>query len=212
MSLTYVISDLHGRLDLLELALAAIEENAPGVVVFTGDFIDRGPDSKGVVDRVKAGPTVDGWRWSVVRGNHEDMALHCADGTDLAWWVSNGGAETLVSYGGSVSPDHLDWFSSLPRLTWDKYRVYVHAGLDRRVPLDEQIESDTQWKRYPKGATAGYQDKHIVHGHTPVLDGPELFDGRTNLDTGAVFTGRLVVGVFDDNKAGGPVSLIEVTK
>lgn len=210
MSLTYVVSDLHGRLDVLELALSAIEENAPGTVVFTGDFIDRGPDSKGVVDRVKAGPVVGGWRWSVVRGNHEDMALHCADGTDLGWWVANGGGETLASYDGPVSPDHLEWFDSLPRLTWDKHRVYVHAGLNRRVPLDEQIENDTQWKRYPKGATAGYRDKHIVHGHTPVKDGPELFEGRTNLDTGAFFTGRLVVGVFDDDKPGGPVDLIEV--
>lgn len=211
MSRTYVIADIHGRLDLLELALSEIESRTPGTVIFTGDFIDRGPESKGVVDRVMAGPTDPAWRWSVVRGNHEDMALHCADGTDLHWWIQNGGAQTLQSYGGPIPVEHLNWFASLPRITWDKYRVYVHAGVDATVPLEQQDEHTTQWKRYPKGWASGHGERHVVHGHTPQPDGPELFEGRTNLDVGSFFTSRLAIGVFDNDKPGGPVEVIGVS-
>lgn len=207
---TYVISDIHGRLDLLRGCLAAIEAHGTGgTVIFTGDFIDRGPDSKGVVDLLMEGPGGDNWRWSFVRGNHEDMALQCHDGTDLDWWCGNGGVQTLRSYGGKVDVVHLEWFDSLPRLTWDKHRVYVHAGLDNHLPLDRQKEETTQWKRYRPGETSGHQGRHIVHGHTPVEE-PELHDGRTNLDTGGFATGRMVVGVFDDDKPGGPIDLLEV--
>jgi len=210
MSLTYVISDLHGRLDLLNVALDKILMNAPGTVVFTGDYIDRGPDSAGVVQRIMDGPK-DGWRWVPIRGNHEDMMLECVRGTaDLGWWVGNGGAATLASYGGEPFAAHLDWCDALPRLWSDEHRVYVHAGMSKQYDMAEQPEEITQWYRYPTGADVGYRGKHVVHGHTPNRNGPELFSQRTNLDTYAVGTGRLVVGVFDDNKPGGPVSLIEV--
>ena len=209
MSRTYVIPDIHGRLDLMNLALDKIEKNGSGRVIFTGDFIDRGPESKGVVDRLIAGPP-SGYHWSFVRGNHEDMALHCADGTDAEWWIGNGGGETMQSYGGAMMPAHLAWFDSLPRLIWDARRVYVHAGVSEEVPLGKQAEKITQWFRYPDGADVGHHARHVVHGHTPVADGPELLKKRTNLDTGAFFTGRLVVGIFDDDKLGGPIDLIEV--
>jgi serine/threonine protein phosphatase 1 len=208
MSKTFVIADIHGRLDLLELALAEISNWGGTKVIFTGDFIDRGPDSSLVVQRLMDGPD-DGSIWSFVRGNHEDMALHCADGTDLSWWVANGGGETIASYGGEISAAHLDWFNTLPRLTWDKHRVYVHAGVLEQHKLEDQPEQTTQWHRYSKGEDVGHRGRHVVHGHTPI--GPELLENRTNLDAGSFFSGQLSVGVFDDDIAGGPVDLIHIS-
>lgn len=208
MSQTFVIADIHGRLDLLELALAQVSLRKPAKLIFTGDFVDRGPESKAVVDRLIVGPS-DGCVWSFVRGNHEDMTLYCQDGTDLEWWIGNGGAATLKSYGGNISSEHLEWFSRLPRLTWDQHRVYVHAGVLEQHHLSEQPEQTTQWHRYGKNEDVGYRGRHVVHGHTPI--GPELLEHRTNLDAGSFFSGRLAVGVFDDDKPGGPVEIIEVS-
>ena len=210
---TFVVSDIHGDLALLHKCIAAIESFADtGTVIFTGDYVDRGPDSAGVVEYLMQGPENNGFRWSFIRGNHEDMILACHDGMDFEWWLRNGGDATLKSYDGSVTPAHLLWISLLPRLTWDRHRVYVHAGLDSTIPLTEQSQEDTQWKRYRKTDHDPYPGKHIVHGHTPIKDGPELLEWRTNLDTGGVFTGRMVVGVFDDAIPGGPVTTIEVTR
>lgn len=210
MGLTFVIADIHGRLDLLNSALAEIEARmAGGRIVFTGDYIDRGLESAGVVQRLIDGPPAN-WEWVCIRGNHEDMLLTCKDGENLGWWVANGGGETIVSYGGEINQAHVEWMDALPRLWWDDHRVYTHAGVNESHELTEQVEAVTQWFRYPKGADVGYRGKHVVHGHTPNANGPELFENRTNLDTGAVFTGRLVVGIFEDATPGGPVNLIEI--
>lgn len=208
---TFVVADIHGRLDLLEKALAAIENRAAsGQVIFTGDFIDRGPESRAVVARLMAGPPEE-WVWRFVRGNHEDMLLTCMGGDNLGWWVANGGGATIASYDGEIDQGHVDWMGALPRLLWDEHRVYVHAGVEECYDLHEQPEAVTQWFRYPARADVGYRGRHVVHGHTPMQDGPELYLSRTNLDTGGFFTGRMVVGVFDDDKPGGPVDLIEVS-
>jgi serine/threonine protein phosphatase 1 len=85
----------------------------------------------------------------------------------------------------------------------------VHAGLEVGIPLDQQSKHTLVWKRYGDGSAEGYGALHIVHGHTPFEDGPLLLPNRTDLDTGAYYTGRLVVGVFDDALPGGPIDLIE---
>lgn len=212
MGKTFVIADIHGMLDLLNKALSAVEaRSSGGRVVFTGDFIDRGPSSRQVVQRLMDGPP-EGWVWQFVRGNHEDMLLECYGGNNLEWWVANGGSSTIASYGGKIDPAHIRWMSKLPRLLWDVHRVYVHAGVEESSELDEQTEAVTQWFRYPDRANIGYRGRHVVHGHTIVRDGPEIYEHRTNLDTGAFLTGRLVVGVFDDEVSGGPLDLIEVTR
>ena len=90
------------------------------------------------------------------------------------------------------------------------HRIYVHAGLDPELPLELQDEHTLLCKRYPKGDGAGFGGRHIVHGHNSLFGGPELFEGRTNLDTLAWRTGRLVTGVFDDDQPGGPVDFIVV--
>lgn len=219
MNQTFVVADLHGRFDLLEAALARIAERSPdgGTVIFTGDYVDRGPDSRQVIERLMAGPQ-PGWTWITLKGNHEEMMVRSqfrrADEQhirDDERWLANGGTATLDSYDGTIPQSHLEWARDLPSIHRDTYRIYVHAGVDPSLPLAEQDDSILLWMRYPVGANVQYPGLHTVHGHTPNAEGPELYAGRTNLDTLAVRTGRLVVGVFDDDKPGGPVDLIEVT-
>jgi len=207
--LTFVVSDIHGRLDLLLECLSAINTRAKsGEVIFTGDYVDRGPDSFGVIQRLIDGPA-QGWAWKFIRGNHEDFLIDAHNGCDPSCWIGNGGAETIASYGGECLTEHLEWVRSLPRILWDDLRVYTHAGVDEGRPLNEQNQAMTQWYRYPKGADVGYNGRHVVHGHTPQTNGPELYKNRTNLDTGGVFTGKMAIGVFDQTQ-GPPVDIIHV--
>ena len=208
---TFVVSDIHGRVDLLQKCITAIESYSDsGKVIFTGDYIDRGPNSKEVLDLLITGPTKEGWTWEFIRGNHEDLLLDAFKGINQELWIMNGGNATLDSYGdGNFDLIPFEWLENLPRLLWDDLRVYVHAGVDETVPLEEQDPNVTQWARYRKGDNIGYNGRHVVHGHTPQKHGPELYEKRTNLDTGGVFTGNMVVGVFN-NKVGKPIDLLYV--
>jgi serine/threonine protein phosphatase 1 len=216
MSLTYVIPDIHGRDDLLGEALAAIAAHAHGdigVVVTLGDYVNKGPQSKQVIDRLKSG-VADGWRLIELKGNHDAMMVEALrNPAKMGSWLGKGGDATLASYGGdaaAVPPDHIAWLNGLLPLHLDAHRLYVHAGVDPDLPLDRQSEATLFSKRYPKGFAGGYGERHVVHGHDNDPDGPLLFEGRTNLDTAAWRTGRLTVGVFDDARPGGPVDFIVI--
>ena len=196
---TYVITDVHGRLASLQSILAQVPDGAK--VVFLGDYVDRGSESREVVALVRSLPDA-----VCLRGNHEDML--CAP--DPHMWLSNGGASTVLSYKhpltGALDPVALqadmNWFISLPRTHSDAHRVYVHAGVNPAFDLADQPESVTQWFRYPEGADIGWRDKHVVHGHTP---GVLTLSNRTCLDAGMR---DLCCGVFDDDVPGGPVRLL----
>jgi Calcineurin-like phosphoesterase len=216
MSLTYVIADIHGRHDLLDEALAGIAARSggeAGVIVTIGDYVDKGPDSKAVVDRLLSG-VEPGWSLITLKGNHDALMVEALrDPAKMAAWLDKGGDAALASYGGdaaAVPPSHIAWLDQLRLIHVDAHRLYVHAGVDPAIPLDRQSEATLLWKRYPKGFPDGYGDLHVVHGHDNYPDGPLLYPGRTNLDTLAWRTGRLTVGVFDDRKPGGPVDLIVV--
>lgn len=207
---TYVIPDLHGRYDLLYHALLKIgQRESTGTVVFLGDYVDRGPQSKEIVDRLIQGPP-PGWNWVCLRGNHEDMLLeaYVDHGEVRSWWFNNGGDTTMQSYGGIIPEEHLAWYRSLKNLHADEHRVYVHAGLGEQYDLIDQPEAMTQWYRYPTGADVGYRGMHVVHGHTP--KGPELYPNRTNLDAAAYKRGTLCVGVFADDTPGGPIGILRI--
>jgi serine/threonine protein phosphatase 1 len=217
MSLTYVIPDIHGRHDLLSGALTEIAAHAggeAGLIVTIGDYVDKGPDSKQVIDRLLSG-VADGWRLIALKGNHDAMMEQALrDPARMALWIEKGGDAALASYGGDASAvpqTHIAWLDQLRLMHVDAHRVYVHAGVDPEVALDRQDEVTLLWKRYPKGYTSGFGEFHVVHGHDNDPAGPLLYEGRTNLDTLAWRTGRLTVGVFDDDRAGGPVDFIVVT-
>lgn len=216
MSLTYVIPDIHGRYDLLSDALPQITAHSrgeAGVIITIGDYVDKGPQSREVIDRLLSG-VAGGWRLVALKGNHDAMMVEALrDPARMALWIEKGGDAALASYGGdpaAVPQIHITWLDRLLLTHVDAHRLYVHAGVDPGVPLDRQSEATLLWKRYPKGFSGGFGELHVVHGHDNFPDGPLLYEGRTNLDTLAWRTGRLTVGVFEDDRPGGPVDLIVV--
>lgn len=209
MTLTYAIGDIHGSLDKLRALFARCEAHAAGrptKLVFLGDYIDRGPESSGVIDFLLTLQKRHGDDVITLMGNHEDMALSVIDGHSPATgWLVQGGAETLDSYG-AVQPNtilraHVDWMRNL-RLTHDDgRRLFVHAGVNPGVPLDAQESGDLLWIREPFLSDRRDYGRLIVHGHTPLETGlPEVHDNRLNLDTAAVFGGPLTAAVFDDDQ------------
>jgi serine/threonine protein phosphatase 1 len=215
--ITFVVPDIHGAFDILQKAMDQIDNynrETPRKVVFLGDYIDRGPCSAQVIAFVREGIS-SGKNWIALKGNHEDFMARavCDNDQDYLYsWIRNGGEECLSSYGGNEEALRADaeWAKSLPLYHVDQHRVYVHAFAPHSGPIESADPNDILWKRYPKGANFACDGRHIVHGHTPQPNWPELLHNRTNLDCGAVFGGFLCVGVFDDTAAGGPVDLIKV--
>jgi serine/threonine protein phosphatase 1 len=222
MSLTYAIPDIHGRLDLLEAALDKIAEHSAGessTVVTLGDYVDRGPSSRQVIERLSNWKS-DKLRIVNLKGNHEAMMWEaCNNLSERSWWVRNGGDRTLASYGhksrepfdlGVVPRAHLNWIAHLDTMYIDQHRVFVHAGVDPEIKLSQQSELTLLWKRYSQGVNRGHDRRHVVHGHDADPRAPIVTKGRTNLDGLAWKTGRLVVGVFEDDRSGGACEFLEI--
>ena len=227
--LTYAIGDIHGRFDLLEMAIETVRRDAAARgrtarFVLLGDYVDRGPDSRKVIETLMALEDPD--TFICLKGNHEELMLegltHARPGA-YAHWCANGGRETLASYGSDGSGDvikdvparHILWLTDLPLFARDPHRVYVHAGLSPGKPLEAQSEAACLWIREKfLRAPARDFDQHVVHGHTPRWEGkpaadkPELLAHRSNLDTAAYATGVLTVGVFDEALPGGPIDVL----
>ena len=125
----------------LRKLLAMIEARwASGTVVFIGDYIDRGPDSRGVIELLKAGPAKPDWQWIMLKGNHEDMMVGAYMGRyERDWWLDNGGLETELSYDGRVPTGDLAWADGLPLMHLDPYRIFVHAGVVPEVATRQAI-------------------------------------------------------------------------
>jgi serine/threonine protein phosphatase 1 len=203
--LTYAVGDIHGSLMKLRRLITGCTEHAegrPARFVFLGDYIDRGPESAGVIDYLIAlqgrlpGGVV------ALKGNHEAIALEVFDGTAPEdFWLSQGGEETLASYG-VAAPQllpraHIDWMRALPLRYDDGSRFFVHAGIDPERPLGEQNERDLIWIREPFLSDRRDHGRLIVHGHTPVAARtPDLRSNRLNIDTGAVYGGPLTAAAF----------------
>lgn len=212
MSYTFAVGDIHGCAVQMNELIEAIEFAQPeGTIVFVGDYIDRGPDSRGVIERLMAGPRRPGWRWIMLKGNHEEMMVSaCRVVGNPTMWLVNGGEETLLSFGDRVPDDVLDWANALPLYHQDEHRIYVHAGVDDTVPLAQHSEQILLWRRPAPGETGRYWGKHLVHGHTPSDENPHTDGNRTNIDSACVFGGTLTAAVFDDAIAGPPLSFIRV--
>lgn len=214
----YAIGDIHGRLDLLERAIVAIERDvethgSDALTVTLGDYVDRGPDTRGVLDRLAANPFPT--PYVALRGNHEAMLEGFLADPDMGrHWYGQGGAETLQSYGVTVralimsnanaaerlreamAARHVAFLRSL-QMSFTHGRYFLcHAGVRPGVPLERQSERDLLWIRHEfLNCTVGF-GKIVVHGHTPVAM-PEVLANRINIDTGAVFSGRLTCVVLE---------------
>lgn len=217
--LTYAIGDVHGCHGMLEALLARVEGDAAGRphrLVFLGDYIDRGPDSAGVLSRLRRMQAAAPGRVVCLKGNHEDLMLGAiSQPARLALWLHNGGGTTLASLGcpdlRDVPDDLIGWLSACPTWFRDERRIFVHAGLRPGRDAAEQSDHDRLWIREPF-LTADYDfGAFVVHGHTPQLGGtPDIRPQRVNLDTGAVYGGRLTAGIFTDDQAG-PTGFLQVS-
>src|ERR1700754_3511236 len=135
MSLTYAIPDLHGRFDLLREALAKIADHAAGAtgtIVTLGDYVNKGPDSKQVVERMRAG-AFDGWRFFPLQGNPDAMMVEALrDASKMHGGIERGGDTPLKSYGGdpsAIPQADAAWLDGLPLMHTDAHRIFVHAGV-----------------------------------------------------------------------------------
>ena len=213
----YAIGDVHGRLDLLDQLLAHIQKDAQKftgekVLVMLGDLVDRGPNSKGVLERF-AKPASNGFKTVLIKGNHEAMMLDFIDGLDDSYdWLSNGGMETLSSFGidpwhrdidelriefkSKLKPAHLEVLKSMRQ----KHRIgdylFVHAGIRPDVALKDQDPDDLMWIRRTFLDHKGDFGFTVVHGHS-VREKPEIRTNRIGIDTGAWMSERLSALVLD---------------
>lgn len=222
----YAIGDVHGELQKLtalqDLVFAHHREHGrgPAMLIHLGDLIDRGPESRGVIERVRRlqEHPPEGFAVLALRGNHEQMLLDAVAAPDSSaplHWIRNGGEQALDSYARAngykndalscIDPEHVSWLSSLPLTHHDEERrtVFVHAGIDPATWPDCDPETflwtrspkffeDRQWPKRPE-----VQGLFVVHGHTPTADAfPEQRLKRVNIDTGATYGGPLTCAVL----------------
>lgn len=218
----YAIGDPHGRLDLLEAMHHRIaqeiarERPTDWRVIHLGDYIDRGPDSRGVLDMLVALRQRDP-RFLFLAGNHDHGLLQfLADPAPQGLFVNHGGEDTARSYGvepefdsyegvartgarllAALPPAHLEFLHGLEfsRAFGDYF--FCHAGIRPGVPLDQQTPEDLIWIRTLFHKHHDLFEKVVVHGHTPA-DDPELLPNRVNVDTRAYASGRLTAFVAED--------------
>jgi len=211
----YAIGDIHGRLDLLNQLLERIDadDNARGPtrteLIFLGDLVDRGPESRGVVERLMMLGKTGAVRF--LMGNHEEVFLRALGGDDraLRFLIRIGGRETLFSYG--ITPDdyrsldydelmaaarakvpeaHLDFLAGFESWIELGDYLFVHAGLRPGVELDQQQRSDLCWIREEFLVHQGSFGKMVIHGHS-ITEAVDERPNRIGIDTGAFASGHL---------------------
>lgn len=212
----YAIGDVHGRVDLLTQLLDMIREDtlarttdATTQLIFLGDLIDRGPDSRAVVELVR--DLCQKTACTALMGNHEEVLISVLEGNlkALPFFLRLGGSETLESYGldrefldqetpevihdamlAAIPDEHQAFFKAMPSMLECGDYLFVHAGIRPRVPVDAQAENDMHWIRNDFLDSKADHGRIVVHGHSITQE----VDERTNrigIDTGAYSTGHL---------------------
>lgn len=222
----FAVGDVHGRLDLLDRLLGRVAMDmaaAPGprpVLVFLGDYVDRGPHSREVVERLMAGPPAHGplagAEWICLKGNHEEYMVRFLSEAQVGpAWLHYGGAATVASYAGPLErgdetdvaamqmlldrhlpPAHLRFLSRLELIHQEGDYCFVHAGLRPGVPLDAQDPHDMMWIRDDFLFDPTPLERMVVHGHS-ISPIPEIRPNRIGIDTGAYASGILTALVLE---------------
>jgi serine/threonine protein phosphatase 1 len=220
----YAVGDIHGRADLLTRLLQDLHEDilkgeftGRPILVFLGDYVDRGFQSRDVID-VLLGDQLSPFETYFLKGNHEAAMLQFLGNPGIGpRWAEFGGAETLVSYGvrpprtrtsreeweraseelhAALPASHLHFLSNLDLSVRIGDYVFVHAGVRPGVPLEQQTEYDLLWIREDFLTDRRQLGAIIVHGHTPAAK-PYRDGRRVGLDTGAYLSGRLTAARFE---------------
>jgi serine/threonine protein phosphatase 1 len=214
----YAVGDIHGRADLLADVIARIDDDLArrpilhAIEVYLGDYIDRGPDSKTVIDLLSIRLVKN--RAVCLSGNHEAMMEDfLRDPVELQSWLQLGGMHTLASYGVSLRQGeseinmHRRFWRAFPR-THELFLqclhhnfccgdfLFVHAGIRPGVSIEQQDVQDMLWIRQEFLNSPRDHGKFVVHGHTPVPH-PDIRSNRMNIDTGAWRTGTLTCAVIE---------------
>lgn len=221
----YVVGDVHGCLDLLNRLLDKISQNAASapsnrVLVFVGDYVDRGPNSSGVVECLLS--LRDGFKSHFLLGNHDQALLDfLKDPLFYRVWKTYGAQETLLSYGvkpprfddaqtldqiqlefaAAFPPEHRKFFERLESSFEIGDYFITHAGVRPGVPLAAQSKEDQLWIRDAFLSSGANFGKVVVHGHTPSAT-PVRRHNRIGIDTGAYATGRLTALVLEGTRCG----------
>ncbi|MCG7494116.1 metallophosphoesterase family protein [Thalassobius sp. Cn5-15] len=222
----YAIGDIHGHLDQLEHALSLIERDGgtEAKVVFLGDLVDRGPNSRGVIERLETG-IHEGRNWVVLKGNHDAMFQAFLENGEVFHprtrlgrsFVDNhiGGRATLHSYGVDVTLEdpqdlqaaalehvpyrHLTFLRNLPLYHLSDDMLFVHAGLRPGIALELQDPEDFCWIRHEFLDHTAAHPWLVVHGHTAIMRA-EHCGNRVNLDSGAGFERPITAAAFEGGK------------
>ena len=221
-TIVYAIGDVHGRVDLVQTLEQRIVEDAGTrdatrrVIVYLGDFVDRGYESRAVIEHLLESE-IDGFERVFLMGNHEEyMIRFLEDSSKARGWFANGGIETLMSYGviaggsGATATDlarvqsefraalpdnHKAFLAGLPVMHREGDYLFVHAGIRPGVAIDDQDPEDLRWIR-----SDFLEDKRdygvvVVHGHT-ITEHPVDRPNRIGVDTGAYASSRLTCAVL----------------
>lgn len=219
----FAIGDIHGRQDLLDALVKRIGRHiisappADNILVFLGDYIDRGPASRAVIERLCGLERETGWRCVFLKGNHDQAVLEfLQDPSYYSAWRGYGAAETLLSYGvmpprfenasdfarawdgfaRKIPPHHLEFLGGLKYFHVEDDYLFVHAGIRPGIALADQTPEDMMWIRENFLSYRGRFEKMVVHGHTPA-PAPVTLPNRICIDTGAHATGRLTALVLE---------------
>jgi serine/threonine protein phosphatase 1 len=214
----YAVGDIHGRADLLDKLHELIRtdaetygQNKNKKIIYVGDYIDRGLDSRKVIDILLSAP-LSGFEHIFLKGNHEDMMLCCMEDSAM-WsrWLGVGGSATVLSYGvadqgepdqarrdffDSLPADHLSFLENLQLTHSSGDYLFVHAGIRPGVPLERQDPMDLMWIRNDFLRHEKLLGVVVVHGHSISLK-PEFLPHRIGIDTGAYATNALSCVVLD---------------
>lgn len=202
----FAVGDIHGLLDKLKMLIDSLPIKKNDLLIFLGDYIDRGPNSKEVVDfLINLKKERDEKLTIFLKGNHESMFLDYLEGRNIETFFYNGGRETIKSYSQdgvfSVPLEHMNFFKNLLPFYQTENYIFVHAGLRPGVAIDNQVEEDLCWIRSDFIFSDYNFGKKVIFGHTPSKTFMPYFDKyKIGIDTGAIYGGFLSAIMLPDEK------------
>lgn len=208
---TIVIGDIHGCFNELKTLILSLEEKQEynkdtDKLVFLGDYIDRGEDSRAVIKFIRERQK-DNKNVIALKGNHEDMLTDFCSNDKSEDWFYNGYESTLQSYKGFKEDfyNDIEWIKTLPLYYEDKYFIYAHAGVDVNKPINKQSYYDLLWIREEFIYNTTPYAKRVIFGHTPTIrltgENKPVYTYTDNIaiDTGCVFGGALTALIIEDD-------------